>query len=115
MVVKQDLCLSDSVIQVLDALPDGIAIYGSDATLIWVNAKACEIMSMEREDLLGLNVSEIATLPSVETIQTAEFCGDSNNVDELRKKRRALSSYSSPGYMVFKNGIRMLRYFCSKR
>lgn len=108
MVLKQDLELSDSVKQILDALPDGLTIYSDDATLIWINEKACELINVKREDLLGLNVSEVATLPCVESLQTSDFSSDSNSVDEFREKFRALSSYSSPGYMVFNNGVRML-------
>ncbi|MBI2800216.1 MAG: sigma 54-interacting transcriptional regulator [Gammaproteobacteria bacterium] len=104
-----ELLLNDNWRQVLDALDDGVTIYDRAATLVWANNKACEILGTPREQMIGLNISEIATLPTVATIQTTEFGGYSDRgIDDLRRIRRDLASYASPGYMVFKNGTRML-------
>ncbi len=108
MKFADDLFLNASARQVMDALYDGVTIYDPTGILIWVNKKACEILSVSREDILGLNVSEIATLPTVETIQTAEFGGNASTTNDLRCNHREITSYGSPGYMVFKNGTRML-------
>jgi PAS domain S-box-containing protein len=108
MAINDDLYLDKNTKQILDALPDGVTIYDSHATLVWVNASACEILGVGRDDLIGLNISEMATLPTVETIRTIEFGADTSNVKEFRREHRELSSYASPGYMVFKDGKSLL-------
>lgn len=108
MKFSENLFLNASAQKVMDALYDGVTIYDHDGILIWVNKKACEILSVARADILGRNVSEIATLPTVETIQTAEFRGNTNTTFDLCRNHRGITSYGSPGYMVFKNGTRML-------
>ena len=60
---------------VLDALQDGVTVYDRNSNLIWINSKACQILGMPREELLGRNVSEIATLPTVRAI-IAEVCAE---------------------------------------
>jgi PAS domain S-box-containing protein len=91
---------------VLDALQDGVTIYDRDSTLIWVNRKACQIMGMPREELIGRNVSEISTLPTVRAIMAPELAGRS--LTEIRQRYTRLKDYTSPGYMVFTNGKQML-------
>lgn len=108
MIPCETLELNDSTIQVLDALLDGLTIYDRNATLIWANTRACEILGVSRADIIGLNVSEIATLPTVKAIQTDDFGSGSSMVDDIRCQRRDLSAYTSPGFMEFENGTRML-------
>jgi PAS domain S-box-containing protein len=91
---------------VLDALQDGVTIYDRDGTLIWINRKACQIMGMSREELVGRNVGEIATLPTVQAIIAPELAGRS--LSEIRAHFTRLQDYTSPGYMVFTNGKQML-------
>ncbi|MGE0679303.1 MAG: sigma-54 interaction domain-containing protein [Candidatus Binatia bacterium] len=91
---------------VLDALQDGVAVYDRDGALIWINSKACQILGMPREELLGRNVSEISTLPTVRAIVAPELAGYS--LSEIRARFTRLQDYTSPGYMVFTNGKQML-------
>lgn len=91
---------------VLDALQDGVTIYDRNGTLIWINSKACQILGMPREDLIGRNISEIATLPTVRAIVAPELAGHS--LSEIRARFTRLQDYTSPGYMVFTNGRQML-------
>lgn len=91
---------------VLDALQDGVTVYDRDGTLIWINSKACQILGMPREELLGRNVSEISTLPTVQAIIAPELAGHS--LSEIRARFTRLQDYTSPGYMVFTNGRQML-------
>ena len=91
---------------VLDALQDGVTIYDRDGTLIWINSKACQILGMPREELIGHNISEIATLPTVRAIVAPELAGHS--LSEIRARFTRLQDYTSPGYMVFTNGRQML-------
>lgn len=91
---------------VLDALQDGVTIYNRDGTLIWINSKACQILGMPREELLGQNISQMATLPTVCTIVAPELAGHS--LSEIRARFTRLEDYTSPGYMVFTNGRQML-------
>ncbi len=91
---------------VLDALQDGVTVYDRNSNLIWINSKACQILGMPREELLGRNVSEIATLPTVRAISAPELTGHS--LSEIRARFTRLQDYTSPGYMVFTNGKQML-------
>jgi PAS domain S-box-containing protein len=91
---------------VLNALQDGVAIYDQDGTLIWVNSKACQILGTLREELIGRNVSEIATFPTVRTIVSSEFAGRS--LTEIRVRYTRIEDYTSPGYAVFTNGKQVL-------
>ena len=97
---------------VLDALQDGVTIYDRDSTLIWVNRKACQIMGTPREELLGRNISEISTLPTVRAIMAPELAGRS--LTEIRQHYTRLKDYPSPGYMAFTNGKQML-YMATER
>jgi len=108
MIPCETLELNDGAIQILDALLDGVTIYDRNATLIWANTRACAILGVSRGDIIGLNVSEIATLPTVKSIQTDDFGSGSSLVDDIRCQRRDLSAYASPGFMEFENGTRML-------
>lgn len=103
-----DRFLNASAQRIMDALLDGVTVYDRNGVLVWVNKKACEILGVLREDILGLNVSEIATLSTVESIQTDKFGANSLNSSNLRCNYREITSYGTPGYMVFKNGKRML-------
>jgi PAS domain S-box-containing protein len=98
---------------VLDALQDGVTIYDRDSTLIWVNRKACQIMGTPREELLGRNISEISTLPTVRAILAPELAGRS--LTEIRQHYTRLKDYPSPGYMAFTNGKQMLYMATSVR
>lgn len=91
---------------ILDALHDGVTIYDRDGTLIWVNQKACQIFGMQRDEIIGRNVSEIATLPTVQEIIAPELAGRS--LAEIRDHLTRLEDYASPGYMTFSNGKQML-------
>jgi PAS domain S-box-containing protein len=91
---------------VLDALHDGVTIYDHAGTLIWANDKACQILGFPRAALVGRNVSEIATLPTVQAIVTQEFAGRS--LTDVRHHNRRIEDYASPGYMVFSNGKKLL-------
>jgi PAS domain S-box-containing protein len=91
---------------VLDALQDGVAVYDRDGALIWINSKACQILGMPKEELLGRNVSELATLPTVQAISAPELVGHS--FAEIRQHYRRIEDYTSPGYMMFTNGKQML-------
>lgn len=88
------------------ALQDGVTIYDRDSTLIWINRKACQILGMTKEELIGRNVSEIATLPTVHAIMALEFAGRS--LTEIRAHYTRLADYVSPGDMAFTNGKQML-------
>jgi PAS domain S-box-containing protein len=98
---------------VLDALQDGVTIYDRHSTLIWVNRKACQIMGTPREALLGRNISEISTLPTVRAILAPELAGRS--LTEIRQRYTRLKDYPSPGYMAFTNGKQMLYLATSVR
>lgn len=91
---------------ILDALQDGVTVYDGDGALVWINSKACELLGFEKEKLVGLNISEIATLSTVESITTEEFAGSSLN--DVRRDKRNIEDYTSPGYMIFTNGERLL-------
>lgn len=91
---------------ILDALQDGVTIYDRNGDLIWINDKACQILGVPCAELVGRNVSEIASLPTVQTIITQEFARRSP--DECRNHSTRIEDYASPGYMVFTNGKKML-------
>ena len=96
----------ESISIILDALQDGVTVYDGDGTLVWINAKASHVLGVEREKLIGLNISDVATLPTVESITTPEFVGRS--LTDLRRTMRTVDDYTSPGYMTFTNGERLL-------
>jgi len=91
---------------ILDALQDGVTIYDRNGDLIWINDKACQILGFPRAELVGRNVSAIASLPTVQTIITQEFA--SRSPDESRSHSTRIEDYASPGYMVFANGKKLL-------
>jgi PAS domain S-box-containing protein len=91
---------------ILDALQDGVTIYDRNGDLIWINDKACRILGVPRTELVGRNVSEIASSPTVQTIITQEFASRSS--DECRSHSTRIEDYASPGYMVFANGKKLL-------
>jgi PAS domain S-box-containing protein len=91
---------------ILDALQDGVTIYDRKGDLIWINDKACQILGLSRAELVGRNVSAIASLPTVQAIITQEFASRSS--DEVRSHSTRIEDYASPGYMVFANGKKLL-------
>jgi len=90
----------------LDALHDGLTVYDHLGCLLWVNEKGCEILGYPRDELVGRNISEIATLPTVAEIVSEEF--DRCSFDTVRANHRGIDDYRTPGFMVFKNGKRLL-------
>lgn len=90
---------------ILDALQDGVTIYDRNGDLIWINDKACQILGVPRPELVGRNVSDIASLPTVQAIVTQEFASPP---DEVRSHSTRIEDYASPGYMVFTNGKKLL-------
>jgi PAS domain S-box-containing protein len=91
---------------ILDALLDGVTVYDGGGTLVWINTKACQLFGFERKKLIGMNISEIATLPTVDALITDELAGRS--LSDVRRHNRQVDDYASPGYMIFKNGERLL-------
>jgi PAS domain S-box-containing protein len=90
---------------VLNALQDGVTVYDRNGMLIWINTKACEILGLPRTELIGRNVSELATLPTVQAIVSQEFAGCS--LSDIRNRKR-IEDYVSPGYVEFTNGKSIL-------
>jgi PAS domain S-box-containing protein len=92
---------------ILDALEDGVTVYDRHGDLVWINAKACQILGTERSQLLRRNVSEIANWPTVQALVTAEAVDAVRHVEPSVYSER-IEDYSSTGYMIFTNGRRML-------
>lgn len=91
---------------VLDALQDGVTICDHEGKLIWINDKACQILGFLRAELIGRNVSEIATLPTVQALVTRDAVG--RPLTALPTHSTQIEDYASRGYMVFTNGKKML-------
>ncbi|MGE0679308.1 MAG: sigma-54 interaction domain-containing protein [Candidatus Binatia bacterium] len=91
---------------ILDALQDGVTIYDRNGDLIWINDKACQILGLLRAELIGRNVSEIATLPTVQALVTRDAAG--RPLTALPTYSTQIEDYASPGYMVFTNGKKLL-------
>lgn len=91
---------------ILDALQDGVTVYDHEGKLIWINEKACQILGVPRAELIGCNVSEIATLPTVQTLVTHDKAGRPFNAAQISHAQ--IEDYVAPGYMVFTNGKKML-------
>lgn len=91
---------------ILDAFDDGVSVYDRSGTLIWVNKKICQLLGISRAALIGLNVSEIATLPSVETLVTPEHADRSGSESFTPSQR--IEDYGGPGFVTLKNGAQLL-------
>ncbi|MBL6751257.1 MAG: sigma 54-interacting transcriptional regulator [Nevskia sp.] len=91
---------------VLDGISDGIFIYDGNSTLIACNEKACATFDCSERELLGRNVSELATLPCVKEFIGREFVGLS--LADIRRRHKRVENYPSPGYMRFESGRKML-------
>lgn len=92
---------------VLDALQDGVTVYDRDGNLIWINAKACQILGASRAELLGSNVSAIASSPQVQAFVTPELVNATRRAGRCGYSTR-IEDYTSAGYMTFTNGKQML-------
>lgn len=90
---------------VLDAVQDGVTVYDRHGTLVWVNDRGCTLHGLPRDELLGRNIGEMATLPTAKAIFTSEV-GD-QSFEELRRTHRGVDHWRSPGYVVFRDGQRM--------
>jgi len=103
---RNELLEKEQLTLILDSIQDGVTVYDRDGTLVWINKKACTMLGFSRSKLIGRNISDIATLPTVDAIITPELAESS--MEEVRLEHRRLEDYRSPGYMVFSNGQRML-------
>lgn len=92
---------------VLDALQDGVTVYDRDGNLIWINAKACQILGASRAELLGRNVSAIASSPQVHAFVTPELVNATRRAGRCDYSAR-IEDYTSAGYMTFTNRRQML-------
>lgn len=88
----------------LDAVEDGIFVYGADGTLIYVNRKGCEIWGQEAADMVGRNIGELATVAVRECLSQSTV---GMSLDDIRKKLRRVEDFAEPGYMHFVNGKKM--------
>ncbi len=90
----------------LDAVHDGVIIYDGDGRVSWVNAKACQLLGFPRPELIGRDVQDIVTLPTIRTIVTSEFRGDPPTKEWMQSKR--IEDFTSPGYLVFADGRQLI-------
>jgi PAS domain S-box-containing protein len=95
----------ETLARVLDAVHNGVTVYDRNGTLVWVNERGCTLHGLPRAELIGRNVSEMATLPTTEAVFSQEIDGAS--AKELRRTHREMMSWRSPGYVVFRDGQRM--------
>lgn len=51
----KNLCIT----KLLDNIYSGVIVYGPDASVIYVNKSACNILKIDSDDLLGKNLFEI--------------------------------------------------------
>lgn len=91
---------------ILDALHDGVAIYDREGTLLWVNEKVCQMFELPRSEIIGRNVREVATLPTLQSLVTAEGNGRPRTTTGAYSAR--IEDYVSPGFLVFTNGRQVL-------
>src|SRR5688572_18073990 len=91
---------------ILDALHDGVAIYDREGILLWVNEKVCQMFALPRTELIGRNVSDIATLPTLQSLVTSEVDGGPRTATGTYSAR--IEDYISPGFLVFTNGRQVL-------
>jgi transcriptional regulator with PAS, ATPase and Fis domain len=91
---------------ILDALHDGVAIYDREGILLWVNEKVCQMFALPRAELIGRNVSDIVTLPTLQSLVTSEVDGGPRTATGTYSAR--IEDYISPGFLVFTNGRQVL-------
>jgi PAS domain S-box-containing protein len=96
----------ESFRSILDAVHDGIAIYDHGGTLLWVNEKVCQIFGLPRSELIGRNVREIAALPALQSLVTADANGRPRTTTGTYSAR--IEDYVSPGYLELANGRQVL-------
>lgn len=89
---------------ILDSVEDGIFVYDAQGTLVYCNRKGYEVWGQTREEMLGRNIGEVATI-AVRECLSPNTVGMS--LDEIRRKLRRVEDYSEPGYMHFQNGKKM--------
>ena len=94
---------------ILDAVDDGIFVYDHNGTLVYCNKKGFEVWGRKPEEMIGLNIGELATIGVRECLSPSTV---GMSLDEIRRKFRHAEDFSEPGYMHFENGKKMA-YSCT--